>query len=153
MIEIGDPIPSVSLPDQFGNEIALSSFDGPLVIYFYPKDNTKVCTAQACGFRDRYEDFKAYGAEVIGISKDSVKSHEKVAKNRQLPFILLSDSSGEAHRKFGIPSLLFGMVPARITFVVDQAGKVVHTFRADFNAEQHIKESIRILESLQPTHP
>ena len=149
MLNKGDDLPDVTLIDQNGKKTALIDFKGrPLVIYFYPKDNTRVCTAQACGFRDNYEDFQKVGAEVIGISKDSSNSHKKVSDKRKLPFILLSDPKKEALKAFGVPSSLFGLLPGRVTFIVDKDGKVAHTFRADFNADSHIKEALKVLENL-----
>ncbi len=149
MLNKGDQIPDLTLENQEGELISLTSFRGtPLVIYFYPKDNTRVCTAQACGFRDNYEDFKQAGAEVIGISRDSSASHKKVATKRKLPFILLSDPKKAALNGFKVPSSLFGLLPGRVTFIVDKEGKVTHTFRADFNADQHIKQALKVLNAL-----
>jgi peroxiredoxin Q/BCP len=149
MLAKGDDIPDINLIDQDNKMVSLTELKGrPLVIYFYPKDNTRVCTAQACGFRDHYEQFQEAGAEVIGISQDSSESHKKVANNRKLPFILLSDPKKEALKAFKIPSALFGLIPARVTFIIDKSGIVVHTFRADFNAEKHIKEALKVIKSL-----
>lgn len=149
MLKVGDAIPSIALKDQDDNLVALDSFKGrPLVIYFYPKDNTRVCTAQACGFRDSYEDFTDAGAEVIGISRDSSDSHKKVANKRKLPFILLSDKKGKAIKGFGVPSALFGLVPARVTFIVDKEGKIAHTFRSDFTADNHIQTALKVLKKI-----
>lgn len=119
-----------------------------MVIYFYPKDNTRVCTAQACGFRDNYEAFQKVGAEVIGISGDSSKSHRKVSESRNLPFLLLSDPKKKALNSFKVPSLFFGLLPGRVTFVVNKEGIIVHTFRADFNADNHIKEALKVLKNI-----
>ncbi len=149
MLKKGDTIPDLTLKDQDGKNVSFHDLKGkPLIIYFYPKNNTKVCTAQACGFRDQYEAFQDAGAEVIGISRDSIESHRKVANNRKLPFILLSDPNKEALKGFKVPSLLFGLVPGRVTFVIDKESKIAHTFRADFNADKHISESLRVLSQL-----
>lgn len=149
MLHKGEPIPDLQLEDQDGKMVSLSDFKGrPLVIYFYPKDNTKVCTAQACGFRDHYEEFQEAGAEVIGISRDSSESHRKTTNQRRLPFILLSDPRREALKAFRVPSALFGLLPGRVTFVVDKNGRVAHTFRADFSADKHIKEALKVLKEL-----
>lgn len=150
MLKKGDAIPEVELADQQGQPISLHSFKGKsaLVIYFYPKDNTAVCTAQACGFRDHYEDFQKLGATVIGISKDSVNSHKNVSEKRKLPFSLLSDPKGKALKAFGVPTYLFGLMPGRVTFIVDKQGIIKHTFRADFKADVHIQESLNILRDL-----
>ena len=149
MLNKGESIPDICLEDQDEKMVSLSAMIGrPLVIYFYPKDNTKVCTAQACGFRDHYEQFQQAGAEVIGISRDSAESHKHVANKRNLPFLLLSDPRREAHKAFKVPSSLFGLLPGRVTFVIDKEGKVVHTFRADFSAEKHIKEALKVVRNL-----
>ncbi|WP_424961085.1 peroxiredoxin [Ekhidna sp.] len=149
MLHKGDQIPYLRLEDQDGKMVSLSDLVGnPMVIYFYPKDNTSVCTAQACGFRDHYEQFQEAGAEVIGISRDSAESHKNVTNKRNLPFLLLSDPRKQAHKAFKVPSSLFGMLPGRVTFVIDKEGKVAHTFRADFNADKHIKEALKVLKEL-----
>lgn len=147
MLKIGDLVPDVTLESQDGKMVSLSGLIGtPLVIYFYPKDNTSVCTAQACGFRDSYEEFQKIGAEVIGISRDSVASHKKVANKRKLPFILLSDHKKKAIKAFKVPSALFGLIPGRVTFVFDKDGKLLHTFRSDFSAQNHIEQALSILQ-------
>ena len=146
MLKKGDSLPAINLKDQDGKSFSFSDMIGkPMVIYFYPKNNTKVCTAQACGFRDHYQDFQDAGAEVIGISRDSEESHKKVTNQRKLPFILLSDSKRQAEKAFKVPSVLFGIVPGRVTFVIDKEGKVAHTFRADFSADSHIKEALKVI--------
>ncbi|WP_370090422.1 peroxiredoxin [Ekhidna sp.] len=148
MLKKGDKLPDISLEDQDGKTVTLHSFIGkPLVIYFYPKNNTRVCTAQACGFRDNYEAFLDLNAEIIGISADSTDSHKKVADKRNLPFILLSDAKKEARKAFGLPSIL-GLLPGRVTFIVDKEGIIKHTFRADFNASKHIEEALKVVQSL-----
>ncbi|WP_421765301.1 peroxiredoxin [Ekhidna sp.] len=148
MLSKGDQLPDLELEDQNGALVSFSDFKGkPLVIYFYPKDNTSVCTAQACGFRDNYEQFQEAGAEVIGISQDSSASHKKVADKRRLPFILLSDPKKKALKAFGVPTTLFGLVPGRVTFVADSKGQIIHTFRADFSAAGHIKEALKALSN------
>lgn len=150
MLQIGDLLPDLTMQDQNGNQVSLKDYKDkhPLVIYFYPKDNTQVCTAQACGFRDNYEEFQETGAEVIGISRDSVSSHQTVTKKRKLPFVLLSDANGKALKAFGVPKMLFGLLPGRVTFVADKSGKIIHTFRSDLHADKHIKESLKKLRSL-----
>lgn len=148
MLNKGDILPEINLKDQDGKLVSLTAFKGrPLVIYFYPKDNTRVCTAQACGFRDNYEAFLEFGAEIIGISADTTESHKRVANKRKLPFILLSDRKKEARKAFGLPSFL-GLLPGRVTFIVDKEGIIKHTFRADFNANQHIEEALKVVQSL-----
>ena len=144
MLEIGMKAPDFTLKDGKGNEVSLSSFLGKKVIlYFYPKDNTPGCTRQACAFAGAYDQFKNIDAEVIGISKDSVASHEKFAAKYSLPFILLSDPELEAIKVYGVwqekklyGKLSFGVV--RSTFIIDENGiieKVMPKVKPDTNAE------------------
>lgn len=148
MLKTGDQLPNISLPDQSGEIVSLSDFIGKkhLVVYFYPKNNTRVCSAQACSFRDSYEVFTDLGAEVIGISHDSVDSHAKVTNNRSLPFILLSDPKRKAMKAFGVAIRFFGLLTQRITFVINKEGKIIHTFHAELSAQKHIDQSIEILK-------
>ncbi|WP_127846284.1 peroxiredoxin [Psychroflexus aestuariivivens] len=146
-LEKGDTLPDFELKNQEGNTIKSSEFKGqkPLVIYFYPKDFTPGCTKEACNFRDSYEDFKSVGAEVIGISNDSEKSHQKFANKHQLPFILLSDSKGKLRKKFGVKKSLLGLVPGRETFVFDENGKLILKFNS-LDASKHMKKALKALQ-------
>lgn len=149
-LKIGDTIPNFTAIDTNGKEFDSKNYIGKqsLVIYFYPKDNTPGCTAQACSFRDHYEDFKDFGAEVIGISSDSVASHSNFSSKYKLPFILLSDSNKKLKTLFGVPSNLFGLLPGRVTFVVDKTGKIVLIFDSMF-ATSHIPKAIEIIKKMQ----
>lgn len=149
-LQIGDSVPEFSLPDQSGKTFRIQSLLGKknLVIYFYPKDETPGCTAEACAFRDEYEDFKELGAEVIGISSDSVDSHKNFAKKRELPFILLSDEKNEVQKKFGVPKSLFGLMPGRVTYIVDKKGKIQHVFSSQIMAKKHVEEAKKVLKGL-----
>ncbi|MCF8278398.1 MAG: peroxiredoxin [Flavobacteriales bacterium] len=144
---VGDTAPDFELKDKAGNLVKLSDFRGEksVVVYFYPKDETPGCTAQACSFRDSYEDFKEVGAEVIGISSDSTGSHEGFAANHRLPFILLSDITGKVRKAYGAYDL-FGMIPGRVTFVINKEGKVIHKFDSQLSPTKHIRESLEILK-------
>lgn len=144
---VGDIAPDFELKDKDGNLVKLSSFRGvkSVVVYFYPKDETPGCTAQACSFRDSYEDFKEVGAEVIGISSDGSSSHSGFASNHRLPFILLSDPIGKARKAYGAYDL-FGMIPGRVTYVIDKQGKVIHKFDSQLSPTKHIQESLSILK-------
>jgi len=146
-LKTGDTIPNFELTDQHGNHFDVSTLKGKtaMVIYFYPKDFTPGCTKEACNFRDSYEDFQAAGAEVIGISKDSQKSHQKFSEKYQLPFKLLSDTKGQVQKKFGVKKSLLGLVPGRETFVVDKAGKLIYKFNS-LDASKHMKKALRILQ-------
>lgn len=149
-IQIGDKIPEFSLKDQNGNDFSITSFIGKkvLVIYFYPKDYTPGCTKEACSFRDSYEDFKSLGAEVIGISGDSAPRHQKFSKSYNLPFILLSDTGDKVRKRFGVPGNLFGLIPGRVTYVVDKKGIVVLAFDS-MNASLHIRKAKETIEKIQ----
>ena len=146
MLEVGQSAPDIALQDAGGKTVHLSQFHGKkaVVLYFYPKDNTPGCTAQACAFRDAYEDFKAVGAEVIGISSDSEASHEDFAAQNQLPFLLLSDPDGQARQAFGVPKTL-GLLPGRVTFVIDRAGIIRYTFNSQLRATTHVEKALDIL--------
>jgi peroxiredoxin Q/BCP len=149
-IELGDVIPHFTAIDANGEEFDTKEYIGkkPLVIYFYPKNNTPGCTAQACGFRDQYQDFTDLGAEVIGISSDSVDSHNAFAKQYKLPFILLSDTDKKIRKLFGVPSGLLGVLPGRVTYIVDKQGKVVLVFDDSINATKHIAEALEAIKKI-----
>lgn len=144
---IGDQAPDFSLPDQLGKVISLQDFRGKknIVLYFYPRDNTPGCTKESCTFRDTYDDFKKAGAEVIGISSDSVESHHGFASQHSLPFILLSDKGGQVRRLYGVKATL-GLLPGRVTFVIDKKGVVRHVFSSQFQVEKHVKDALKILQ-------
>lgn len=148
-LQVGDKIPNFSAKDSEGNDFDSSLVVGkkPLVFYFYPKDNTPGCTAQACSFRDQYEDFKDLGAEVIGISSDSIASHKKFAKQYKLPFILLSDNTKKIRNLFGVKSNLFGLIPGRVTYVVDKEG-VIQLIFDSIMATSHIPKALEMIKRL-----
>ncbi len=147
-LKIGDRVPSFTLKDQNGNDFSITDHIGKkaLVIFFYPKDFTPGCTKEVCSFRDQYEDFTDLGAEVIGISGDGKSSHEKFAKKYNLPFTLLSDINKEVRALFGVKASLLGLLPGRVTYVVDKHGIVQLIFENQFGAEKHITESLAILK-------
>jgi len=149
-IKVGSKIPEFSLPDQAGKMFDIKSILGSknLIIYFYPKDDTAGCTKEACSFRDQYEDFKDSGAEVIGISSDSVNSHNKFAQKHNLSFILLSDRGGKVRKLFGVPTNFMGLVQGRVTYIVDKKGKVIHIFNSQLQATKHINESLKALKAI-----
>jgi peroxiredoxin Q/BCP len=148
-VKAGDKAPDFALKTQTGDTVSLSQFHGskPVVVYFYPKDDTPGCTTESCAFRDSYEDFKAAGAEVIGISSDSVDSHQKFAGKYQLPFHLLSDVNSKTRQSYGVPATL-GLLPGRVTYVIDKEGVVRHVFNSQFNPKAHVKEALEVLRSL-----
>ena len=147
-LKIGDKSPSFTSIDSKGNSFDIKEYIGkPLVIYFYPKDDTPGCTIQACTFRDKYEDFKALGAEVIGISSDSLKSHQKFASRYKLPFILLSDFDKKIRIQFGVPNDFLGLIPGRATYVIDKKGVVQLIFDST-SAKIHIEKALEILKTM-----
>jgi peroxiredoxin Q/BCP len=145
----GNRIPNFKAKDSNGNDFDSKNLVGksPFVLYFYPKDNTPGCTAQACSFRDQYEDFKDLGAEVIGVSSDSFDSHQKFAKQYKLPFILLSDSNKKIRKLFGVPSGMFGLVPGRVTYVADKEGVIIMVFDSML-ATKHIPKALEAVKKL-----
>lgn len=115
-IKTGDKLPEFSLPDENNAIIKSRELTGsPLIIYFYPKDETRGCTREACSFRDHFQDFTDAGAKVIGISADSPESHRNFKENHRLPFTLLSDSGNKVRKLFGVPADLLGLIPGRVT--------------------------------------
>lgn len=145
MLENGMKAPAFTLADKDGNTISLSDFLGKkVVLYFYPRDNTPGCTRQACAFAAAYDGFKALDVAVIGISKDSIASHQKFAQKYALPFILLSDPELQAIQAYDVwkEKLLYGKVSmgvARTTFIIDEQGyieKVMPKVKPDTNAAE-----------------
>ncbi|KAL3535487.1 hypothetical protein ACH5RR_003948 [Cinchona calisaya] len=144
----GSVPPAFTLKDQDGRNVSLSKFKGkPVVVYFYPADETAGCTKQACAFRDSYEKFKKAGAEVIGISGDDPSSHKAFAKKYRLPFTLLSDEGNQIRKEWGVPSDLFGALPGRQTYVLDKNGVVQLIYNNQFQPEKHIDETLKFLQS------
>jgi peroxiredoxin Q/BCP len=148
-IKPGDTAPDFALPDGAGKTVRLSDFRGrkPVVLYFYPKDDTPGCTKEACAFRDQYEDFTAAGAEVIGVSSDDAAAHTRFAEKYKLPFLLLTDAGGKVRKQYGVPATL-GLLPGRVTFVIDREGVVRHVFNSQLRATQHIPEALAALQRL-----
>lgn len=146
-IKTGDKAPSFSLLNQHGNKVTLDNLlkEHILVLYFYPKDETPGCTTEACKFRDDYEIFKDNGAEVVGISSDSVESHLAFSKNHNLPFQLLSDEHGKIRKKYDVPKTL-GLIAGRVTYIISQDGKILHIFNSQFKPQKHIEEAIKIIK-------
>ena len=146
-LKIGDKAPFFFAVDANGSPFDSKSIIGkkPVVIYFYPKDNTPGCTMQACGFRDSYEDFIDLGAEVIGVSSDSVNSHKKFSNQYKLPFILLSDADKKIRKLFGVPDKLFGLLPGRVTYIINKEGIVTMIFDSVL-ATKHISIALESLK-------
>lgn len=148
-LKVGDKVPNFASIDTNGDMFHSDAIVGkkPVVIYFYPKDDTPGCTIQACSFRDQYEDFKALGAEVIGISSDSLKSHVAFANKYQLPFILLSDFDKKIRKAFGVPNDYLGLIPGRATYVADKNGIIQLIFDTT-SSKIHIEKALEILKTM-----
>ncbi len=145
----GSLAPNFTLPSQSGKVVSLRDFLGkkPVILYFYPKDDTPGCTKEACAFRERYEDFRELHAEVIGISSDSVELHRSFAAEHELPFTLLSDEGGKVRKLYGASST-FGLFPGRVTYVLDEEGVVRHIFSSQLGVEKHVEEALEALRSM-----
>ena len=147
-LTIGDRAPEIALEDQDGvlrrrDELQ----DKVLVLFFYPKDDTPGCTAEACAFRDTYSSFEALGAVVWGVSSDDAVSHRKFAQRYQLPFPLLSDQGQRMRTSFGVPKVL-GLLPGRVTYVIDAEGTIRHIFNNMLDGPAHVREAERIVKEL-----
>ena len=148
-VQVGDLAPGFTLSNQSGAEVSLEEYLGQadIVLYFYPKDNTGICTEEACAFRDSYEVFKHAGAEIIGISSDSVESHQQFAKDNRLPFSLLSDVDDVIRKRYGVPTA-FGL-PGRVTYVIDRQGIVRRTFFSQYTSNKHVEVALETLQSMR----
>jgi peroxiredoxin Q/BCP len=153
-IQVGDKAPDFTLPSQAGEQVRLSDRLGEriVVLYFYPKDETAGCTKEACAFRDSYEVFAEAGAEVIGVSSDSVDKHAAFAGHHELPFTLLSDQGGQVRKSYAVPATL-GLLPGRVTYVIDRAGTVRHVFSSQMNIGRHVNDALDVVQKLsaEPT--
>lgn len=148
-IDVGDRAPNFTAPTADGSSVSLGDYlhKQIVVLYFYPKDDTTGCTAQACGFRDAYQDFNDAGAVVLGVSSDSVESHRRFAGAQKLPFLLLSDADGAIRKAYSVPKT-FGLIPGRVTYVIDRDGVVRHRFDSQFFARRHVPEALQIVREL-----
>ncbi len=149
-LKVGDQAPNFNLPNQSGEMVSLQDFAGKkiVVLYFYPKDFSSGCTAEACTFRDNFEVFKEAGAEVIGVSSQSVDSHKRFALANMLPFTLLSDENGKVRELYGATSA-FGLMAGRVTYVIDKKGIIRHIFSSQLNPKKHIEEALKIIKEIK----
>jgi peroxiredoxin Q/BCP len=150
MIRIGDKIPEFTLQNQDGEPVNIKDIIGKktVVLYFYPKDDTPGCTKEACSFRDQYTVFQDLGCEVIGISSDAPKAHKEFAIKYKLPFPLLADENKTVRTLFGVPSSFLGLLPGRVTYIIDTEGIVRGIFNSQLNATQHIDEALKVVRGL-----
>ncbi|MGV3586624.1 MAG: peroxiredoxin [Adhaeribacter sp.] len=149
MLKVGDKAPDFSLQTATGETFRLSEVlrENNVVLYFYPKDDTRGCTAQACSFRDQYEVFRESNAEVVGISSDDAESHQQFSAKHRLPFTLLSDSKGEVRKLYRVPRT-FGIVPGRVTYLIDKDGIVRYAFNSQLKPLEHVSGTLEILKTL-----
>jgi peroxiredoxin Q/BCP len=149
-VKVGDKAPEFKLPSQMGDDVTLSEFfeKRNVVLYFYPKDETTGCTKEACTFRDNYEELTKLGAEVIGVSGQSVESHISFASHYGLPFILLSDEGNKIRELYGVPSSM-GIIPGRVTYIIDKKGMVRHIFNSQTQAQKHVEEAKKALLEIE----
>jgi peroxiredoxin Q/BCP len=149
-VKVGDKAPEFTLPSQMGDNVSLSEFFGKknVVLYFYPKDETTGCTKEACTFRDNYEELTKLDAEVIGVSGQSVESHISFASHYGLPFILLSDEGNNIRGLYGVPSSM-GIIPGRVTYIIDKKGMVRHIFNSQTQAQKHVEEAKKALLEIE----
>jgi len=147
---VGDKAPLFSLPNKEGKQVHLKKFlkKKLIVLFFYPKDESPGCTAEVCQFRDRFELFQKAGAEVIGISGDSLTSHKQFAEKYSLPFQLLSDEDNAVRKLYGVRSTL-GLIPGRATFIIDKKGVIRHIFVSQFNPKKHVSEALKIITKIK----
>lgn len=149
-VAVGDVAPDFSLSDQQGSLVTLSALlqKGPVVVFFYPKDNTMGCTAQVCAFRDAYEDFLQEKASVVGISSDSSTSHRSFADKHGFVFSILSDTGQTTRNAYGVPKSL-GFVPGRVTYLVDRTGVVRHIVNSQLNIQSHVTTMLAAVRALK----
>jgi len=156
-VKVGDKAPDFTLPSQMGDNVTLSEYLGKknIVLYFYPKDETAGCIKEACTFRDNYEELTNLRAEVIGISGQSIESHKSFASHYGLPFILLADVDNKIRELYGVPSTM-GILPGRVTYIIDKKGLVRHIFVSQTKAQRHVEEAkntLRLLEQEEQAAP
>jgi peroxiredoxin Q/BCP len=147
-LSVGDRAPLVALRDADGVERRSDQLAGQaLVLFFYPKDDTPGCTMEACAFRDSYADLQALGAEVWAVSGDDASSHQRFAGKHQLPYPLLVDTGNQLRRAYGVPAVL-GLLPGRVTYVIDGQGVIRHVFNNLLDGPAHRREAIEALQAL-----
>ena len=150
-VGVGDKIPDFKLMNAQGNLVNIYSYIGnkPLVIYFYPKDDTPGCTMEANAFQESYGEFKKLDATVIGISSDSPDSHQKFSSSCGLEFELLSDIGGKARAQLSVPTSMFGLLPGRVTYVIDLKGIIVEMYDSQIGYSTHIQKSLDAIKQIE----
>lgn len=154
LLKVGSTAPNFSLPNQAGQSVQLYDLLNSYwaVLFFYPKDHSPICTSQVCAFRNAFEDFRAAGAQIVGISSDSVESHQRFAGSYQLPFTLLSDPDRAVAESFGV-TRTFGLLPGRVTFVIDPSRIIRLVYPSQFNAKAHMEKALDLVkQNRKPAH-
>ncbi len=149
-LAVGDRAPEFSLSDDQGKRVTLAELRarGPVVLYFYPKDHTMGCTVEACTFRDQFDEFTGIGATVVGVSEDGEASHRSFRAKHELPFVLLSDPGSATARAYGVKKVL-GLLPGRVTFVIDKAGIVRGSFDSAVRVREHVERALELARSVK----
>ncbi len=149
-MKVGNKAPDFSVKNQYNEEVVLSKMlaEHPVVLFFYPKDNTPGCIKEVCAFRDSYEAFRDAGAAVVGVSSDSVGSHLRFGEKHKLPYYLLSDPAGRIRKLFGVARTL-GFLPGRVTYLIAQDGTVKMEFSALLDSEKHVTEALSALKRMK----
>ena len=149
-LEVGSRAPLFELPSTDGEKVRLADFlaKKTVVLFFYPKDDSPGCTAEACDFRDNHGRFMAAGAEVLGVSADSIESHQKFAGKHQLPMKLLSDPGGGVAEEYGVKPTL-GFIRGRVTFVIDREGIIRCAYSSQLMVTRHVQNALEIVRSLE----
>ena len=151
-LKINDKLPLFTLKNQYNLEVNSKELYGQnVVIFFYPKDNTPGCTAQVCNFRDNFDTIEKYEANLIGISSDTVNSHNLFAKKLNIKYDLLSDYDRKVEKLFGVPRNLFGLLPGRVTYIFNKRGLLVETINSQTKINKHLNKSLEVLKRLKNT--
>lgn len=149
---VGNPAPDFEAVDHTGKPVRLSSLRGrPVVVFFYPRDHTPACTVESCGFRDATPELTKLGATVIGVSSDSDASHAGFATKHSLAYPLVSDPEGKLRKLFGVPRSIFGLLPGRVTYVIDGGGVVRLVYGAPLRPGEHVRRAVEAVRKLVAT--
>ena len=143
-LKVGDPMPDFVAQNQYGEKVASGELKGKnIVLFFYPKDDTYVCTKEACSFRDANQNFLKHGIQVLGISSDSIEDHAAFSRKHTLNYMLLSDENNQIRDLFGVPRSFMGLLPGRVTYCFDQQGILLSIINASLGSDYHVREALK----------
>ena len=149
-LRLNDKLPYFILKNQYNKEVNSKNFYGKkLVVFFYPKDNTPGCTMEVCNFRDNYSEIKKYNSNIVGISSDSVKSHNNFSKKFNVNYDHLSDNGNKLKKLFGVTRSMFGLLPGRVTYIFNQEAILLKIINSQINIYEHLSETIKFLKKLK----